>query len=65
MFVTRLTLSSCVSVSGFPSFDQFNFGVGRPVTSHSNFIFCPALAIIFESGVINAGILVGSNAKQK
>lgn len=57
-----LTLSSRVSFTALPLCDQVNIGSGKPETSHSNFIFCPALAITLERGTINAGDSVGSNA---
>lgn len=58
-----LTLSSRVSFTGLPLCVHVNIGRGNPETSHSNFIFCPALAIILDNGTTNAGISVGSEAK--
>lgn len=57
-----LTLISRVSLTVLPLCDQVNVGGGKPETSHSNFIFCPALAITLESGIIKAGDSVGSIA---
>lgn len=57
-----LTLSSRVSFTALPLCDQVNIGSGKPETSHSNFIFCPALAITLERGTTNAGDSVGSSA---
>lgn len=61
----QLTLSSRVSFTGLPLCDQSKFGGGKPATSHSNFIFCPALAITFERGVRKVGGSVGSKAAKK
>lgn len=60
-----LTLISRVSFTGLPLCDQQSVGGGSPETSHSNFIFCPALAITFERGTVNVGVSVGSRAKKK
>lgn len=57
-----LTFSSRVSFTGLPLCDQVNIGRGNPETSHSNFIFCPALAITFDKGATNAGASVGFRA---
>lgn len=58
-----LTLISRVSLTGLPLCDQVKLGVGSPEISHSNFIFCPALAITFDKGDINCGASAGCNAK--
>ena len=60
----RLTFSSLVSLTIFSLCVQVKLGGGIPLTSHSNFIFCPALAITFVSGSVKAGDSVGSIAAQ-
>lgn len=61
----ELTLSSRVSFTALLLCDQVNIGSGKPETSHSNFIFCPALAITLDRGTINAGDSVGSSAANR